>query len=140
MDWSGCCLIDAAGVVKGTGVRADALFGEIRPFWEIAGIAERYPEIPADTLETVLTYAVERLAWNTETLVDWSNCPLVERVPGRCSGAPTVVRSRIFPDAIAQYYWGGASVNDIREHYPSLSVETISGLIEYVKLQGARAA
>jgi uncharacterized protein (DUF433 family) len=93
-----------------------------------------------ETIRGVLGYAVERLAWDEKTLVDWKDCPLVEQVPGRCSGAPTVVGTRIFPDTIARYYWSGASVDEIQEDYPSLSVETIHGLIGYVKSRQAVAA
>jgi uncharacterized protein (DUF433 family) len=57
----------------------------------------------------------------------------VERVPGRCSGAPTIIGTRIFPDTIAGYFWSGAMVEEIREDYPSLSEEMIMRIIEYVK-------
>jgi uncharacterized protein (DUF433 family) len=72
--------------------------------------------------------------------MDWTGCELVERVPGRCSGAPTVVGTRIFPDIVAEYYESGASIEEIREDYPSLSTETILGLIEYVKTRRSTAA
>ena len=81
----------------------------------------------------VLSYGLERLGWDDKTLVDWSGCSLVEQVPGRCSGAPTVVGTRIFPDTIAEYYWSGSSIDEIREDFPSLSKEKIAGLIDYVK-------
>jgi uncharacterized protein (DUF433 family) len=29
--------------------------------------------------------------------MDWSECPLVERVPGKLSGAPVIVHSRVRP-------------------------------------------
>jgi uncharacterized protein (DUF433 family) len=72
--------------------------------------------------------------------MDWSGCGLVERVAGRCSGATTVVGTRIFPDTIAEYFRYGATVEEIREDYPSLSRETILGLMEYLRGQESRVA
>jgi uncharacterized protein (DUF433 family) len=144
MDWSGCDLVEVipgkVPLVKGTSIPADTLLDEIKPLWVLEDIAINYPGVPVDVIQGVLTYAVERLGWDTETLVDWSGCALVERVPGRCSGAPTVVGTRIFPDTIAKYYWSGATVEEIREDYPSLSAEMILGLIGHVKTQKACAA
>jgi uncharacterized protein (DUF433 family) len=144
MDWSGCELVEVipgrVPLVKGTGLPADTLLGEIEPFWVLEDIAVKYPDTPLDVIRGVLTYAVERLGWDDPTLVGWSGCDLVERVPGRCSGAPTIVGTRIFPDTIAKYYWSGATVEEIAEDYPSLSAETILGLIDHVKTQKACAA
>ncbi len=103
-------------------------------------IATAFPSISEGTIHDILAYAVDRLGWDAETLVDWKACSLVEQVLGRCSGAPTVVNSRIFPDTIAKYYWSGASVDEIEEDYPSLSKETILGLIGYVKSRESHAA
>jgi hypothetical protein len=33
-------------------------------------------------------------------MIDWSQCPDVESVPGRCSGQPVVKRTRLTVDAI----------------------------------------
>jgi uncharacterized protein (DUF433 family) len=147
MDWSGCELVEViegkvSGVplMKGTRIPADFVIESFELAGSVEEVATQYPSVSMETLRGVLTYAVERLAWDEKTLVDWSGCTLVEQVPGRCSGAPTVVGSRIFPDTIAKYYWSGATVDEIREDYPSLSTETITGLIGYVKAQEARAA
>jgi len=147
MDWSGCELVEAVPgkhsgdpLIKGTQIPADAIVSNFETGSSIEEIAENYPSASLETIKALLAYAVERLAWDEKTVVDWRGCKLVEQVPGRCSGAPTVVGSRIFPDTIAKYYWSGATVEEIREDYPSLSAETIAGLIDYVKLQEAHAA
>ena len=31
-------------------------------------------------------------------MVDWTDCPLIERVPGKLSGAPVIRHSRVRPD------------------------------------------
>ena len=32
--------------------------------------------------------------------IDWTDCDLVERIPGKCGGRPTIKGTRIEPDAI----------------------------------------
>jgi uncharacterized protein (DUF433 family) len=147
MDWSGCELVEViegkvsgAPLVRGTRIPADFVIESFELAGSVEEVVQEFPSIPMETLRGVLTYGVARLAWDEETLVDWRGCDLVEQVPGRCSGAPTVVGSRIFPDTIAKYYWSGATVEEIRGDYPSLSAETIGGLIGYIKTREARAA
>jgi uncharacterized protein (DUF433 family) len=147
MDWSGCELVEVIPgkhsgdpLVKGTRIPADAVLSNFEAGSPLEEIAENYPSLSMETIRAVVTYAVERLGWDDPTLVDWSGCALVERVPGRCSGAPTVVGTRIFPDTIAKYYWSGATVEEIKEDYPSLSTQTILGLIDHLKSQKVSAA
>ena len=33
-----------------------------------------------------------------EDAVDWTDCPLIERVPGKLGGAPVIRHSRVRPD------------------------------------------
>lgn len=33
-----------------------------------------------------------------EDAVDWTDCPLIERVPGKLSGVPVIRHSRVRPD------------------------------------------
>ena len=147
MDWSGCELVEIVPgkvsgqpLVKGTRIPADFLLDHLKSGASLPEIREAFPSLPVETLRDVLLYATERLAWDEPTLVDWKASPLVEQVPGRCSGAPTIVGTRIFPDTVAKYYWSGATVEEIEEDYPSLSKETILELIRYVKSQEAQAA
>jgi uncharacterized protein (DUF433 family) len=72
--------------------------------------------------------------------MDWTGCELVEVVPGKVSGRPIVKGTRILADTIEQYSARGASVEEIREDYPSLSEETIRRMIDYTKAQRASAA
>ena len=147
MDWSGCELVEVIPgkysgdpLIKGTRIPADEIVSNFEAGSALEEIAGNYPSLSMETIKAVVTYGIERLGWDTETLVDWSGCELVERVPGRCSGAPTVVGTRIFPDTIAKYYWSGATVEEIREDYPSLSTEMILGLIGHMKSQKVSAA
>jgi uncharacterized protein (DUF433 family) len=147
MDWSGCELVEVIPgkvsgqpLVVGTRVPADFLVDDFKSGMKLEEIAEAFPRIPQETIRAVLTYAIDRSAWDVKTLVDWKGCALVEQVPGRCSGAPTVVGTRIFPDTVAKYYWSGATVEEIAEDYPSLSKDTIRELIRYVKSKESQAA
>jgi uncharacterized protein (DUF433 family) len=140
MDWSGCELVEVipgktsgAPLIKGTPIPADAIVSDFATGLPVEEIVEKYSSVSNETIRAIVVYGVERLGWDTKTMIDWSGCALVERVPGRCSGAPTVVGTRIFPDTIAKYYWSGATVEEIEEDYPSLSLETILGLIDFVK-------
>ena len=72
--------------------------------------------------------------------MDWSGCELVEVVPGKVSGQPIIKGTRILAETIEQYSARGASVEEVREDYPSLSEETILRMIDYVKAQEASAA
>jgi len=63
--------------------------------------------------------------------MDWSGCELVERVPGRRSGEPTIVGTRIPPEAIVGDYELGSPIEEIGENYPSLTRETIKNLIAF---------
>ncbi|MCC6537898.1 MAG: DUF433 domain-containing protein [Bryobacterales bacterium] len=67
----------------------------------------------------------------TDTGIDWTACELVERLPGKVSGQPIVRGTRILPDPIVRSYDRGESLEDIREAWPSLSVEQIKALIAF---------
>ena len=136
MDWTGCEFVEVvAGVplIKGSDIPANSALTDLIAGLHFQRILAKYPAVAEETLRAVLAYGAERFAWDTKTLVDWSGCDLVERVPGRCSGAPTVVGTRIFPDTIAEYYWSGSSIDEILDDFPSLSKEKITGLIDYIK-------
>ena len=63
--------------------------------------------------------------------IDWTECELIERVPGKVSGRPIVRGTRILPDPIVNAYDAGESIGFIHENYPGLSVAQIERLIEF---------
>ena len=63
--------------------------------------------------------------------MDWTGCDLVEVIPGKVSGVPLVVGTRIPADIIPDDFDLGSPIEEIEESYPSLSRETIEALIAF---------
>ena len=63
--------------------------------------------------------------------IDWTQCELIERIPGKVSGRPIVRGTRIMPDGIVNSFDMGDSIEDIHEDWPSLSLHQIKRLIEF---------
>lgn len=66
-----------------------------------------------------------------DSYIDWTDCELVESVPGKVSGRPVVRATRILADAIVQDAELGSPLGEIRENYPDLSVADIQRLIAF---------
>jgi uncharacterized protein (DUF433 family) len=58
-------------------------------------------------------------------IMDWSDCNLVEKVPGKMGGRPVVKGTRIEPDIILIEEEHGRTPEETHESFPTLSVETI---------------
>jgi len=67
--------------------------------------------------------------------IDWTACELIEQIPGKVSGRPIVRDTRILPEGIVTSYDMGASIEEIRENWPALSVHQIKRLIEFAHTQ-----
>ena len=67
----------------------------------------------------------------TDFALDWTQCELIEFVPGKVSGKPVVRGTRIMPDAIVGSYDRGESIAELTEGFPTLSVAQIKRLIEF---------
>jgi len=76
---------------------------------------------------------------NVNTDIDWLACELIEQVPGKVSGRPIVRGTRILPDAIVGSYDLGETIEELREGFPSLSVDQIKRLIEFAHAQRGQA-
>ena len=63
--------------------------------------------------------------------IEWLACELIEQIPGKVSGRPIVRGTRILPDAIVNSYDSGATIDEIREDYPGLTISQILRLIEF---------
>jgi len=68
---------------------------------------------------------------DTASKIDWTQCELIEQVPGKVSGRPIVRGTRIMPEGIVNSYDMGDSLEEIQEDWPSLSLAQIKRLIEF---------
>lgn len=76
---------------------------------------------------------------DTDVAIDWTACELIEQVPGKVSGRPVVIGTRILPDAIAGSYDMGETIEELQEGFPSLNVDQIKRLIEFAHAQRGHA-
>lgn len=63
--------------------------------------------------------------------VDWLACELIEQIPGKVSGRPIVRGTRILPDAVVNSFDCGATIEEIHEDYPGLTMTQIQRLVEF---------
>lgn len=72
--------------------------------------------------------------------MDWTGCELIERIPGKVSGRPVVRGTRIMPEAIVASYDMGETIEELREGFPTLSLDQITRLIEFAHTQASKRA
>ena len=63
--------------------------------------------------------------------LDWSQCPAVESVPGRVSGAWVLRGTRMPVAAIFDNISAGANIDDIMEWFDGLDREQVQAVIEF---------
>jgi uncharacterized protein (DUF433 family) len=63
--------------------------------------------------------------------LDWSQCPAVESIPGKVSGAWVLKGTRMPVSAIFENLESGANLNDIMEWYDGLDREQVKAVIEF---------
>ena len=68
-----------------------------------------------------------------DSYIDWTDCDLVERIPGKVSGRPVVRGTRILADTIVQDAELGSPLEEIQENYPDLSLTAIQQLISFAR-------
>jgi uncharacterized protein (DUF433 family) len=75
-------------------------------------------------------YLQQIVASRTASL-DWSQCPAVESVPGKVSGAWVLKETRMPVSAIFENLEAGASIDNIMEWYDGLDREQVKAVIEF---------
>lgn len=63
--------------------------------------------------------------------MEWTECPLIETVPGKMNGAAVIKGTRVQPETIVDSFEGGNSIEEIHDNYPHLPVDTIRRIIEF---------
>ncbi len=63
--------------------------------------------------------------------LDWSQCPAVESMPGKVSGAWVLKGTRMPVSAIFENIEAGANIDDIMEWFDGLDREQVKAVIEF---------
>jgi uncharacterized protein (DUF433 family) len=63
--------------------------------------------------------------------LDWSQCPVVESVPGKMSGAWVLRGTRMPVATIFENIGAGANIDDIMEWFDGLDREQVKAVIEF---------
>lgn len=66
-------------------------------------------------------------------MLDWSQCPVVERSPERVSGAWVFKGTRVPVKALFENLEDGASVDDFVEWFPGVAREQINAVLEHAE-------
>jgi len=66
-------------------------------------------------------------------MLDWSECPTVERVSGRVSGAWLFKGTRVPVKALFENLESGARVDDFLEWFPGVTREQVEGVLEHAE-------
>jgi uncharacterized protein (DUF433 family) len=64
-------------------------------------------------------------------ILGWSQCPAVESVPGKVSGAWVLKGARMPVTAIFENLEAGANIDDIMQWYEGLDREQVKAVIEF---------
>jgi uncharacterized protein (DUF433 family) len=64
-------------------------------------------------------------------MLDWTTCGVVERHPGRVSGAWVFRGTRVPVSALFANLEGGATVEEFLEWFPGVSREQVNGILEH---------
>ena len=65
------------------------------------------------------------------SVLDWSQCPAVERVPGKVSGAWVLRGTRMPVATIFQNLEAGASLDDVLAWYEGLDRKQVQAVIDF---------
>jgi len=66
-------------------------------------------------------------------MLNWSQCPAVERFPGKVSGAWLFKRTRVPVKALFENIEGGATVQEFVEWFPGVALEQVEAVLEYAQ-------
>lgn len=70
------------------------------------------------------------------TALDWSQCPAVESIPGKCSGAWVFKDTRLPISVIFENLEYGSSIEEIMDNY-HVSLEQIQAVLEFAARSAA---
>jgi uncharacterized protein (DUF433 family) len=66
-------------------------------------------------------------------MMDWPQCPAVERIQGKVSGAWLFKGTRVPVKALFENIEGGATVDEFVEWFPGVSREQVEAVLEHAQ-------
>jgi uncharacterized protein (DUF433 family) len=66
-------------------------------------------------------------------MLDWSNCSVVERMPGKVSGAWLFKGTRVPVAALFENLEGGATVDDFLEWFQGVAREQVESVLKHAE-------
>ena len=66
-------------------------------------------------------------------MLDWSQCPALERHPAKVSGAWLFKNTRVPVKALFENIEGGATVKEFLEWFPGVAREQVDSVLEYAQ-------
>lgn len=82
-------------------------------------------------LRTLSGNRIETLEDLIMAALDWSQCPVVESIPGKVSGAWVLRGTRMPVKTIFDNLEAGANIDDIMEWFDGLDREQVKAVIEF---------
>ena len=75
-------------------------------------------------------YAEGMVLLHKSPVMDWTDCPLVEVIPGKVSGVPLLKGTRMPADGIVSNFQTGSPVEEISENF-DIPEDSIRALLSY---------
>ena len=72
-------------------------------------------------------------------MLDWSQCPAVERIPGKVSGVWLFAGTRVPVKALFENIEGGATVDEFLEWFPGVPRAAVDAVLEHAQRSLAEA-
>jgi uncharacterized protein (DUF433 family) len=72
-------------------------------------------------------------------MLDWNECPAVERAPGKVSGAWLFKGTRVPVTALFENLEDGATVDDFLKWFPGVTREQVEAVLEHAERSLAAA-
>ena len=66
-------------------------------------------------------------------MLDWNQCPAVERIPGKVSGAWLFKNTRVPVKALFENIEGGATIQEFLDWFPGVAREQVDAVIEHAR-------
>lgn len=66
-------------------------------------------------------------------MIDWTQCPAVERIPGKVSGTWLFKDTRVPVKALFENIGGGATVNEFLEWFPGVQRAQVDAVLKYAQ-------